>query len=458
MSAYKNLLLIILIAGFIFSFYTGYSSSAPESETGNRNRTVLEIQIDGSINPSTVDYIKTAITKAENEGMEAVLILLDTPGGLLTSTQDIVKDILNSPVPVIVYVYPKGASATSAGVFITMSANIAVMSPGTSIGAAHPVSIGQRQRSPDQSKDEKNGEDAKSQDDIMSEKIENYASSFIEGIAEERGRNVEWAAEAVRKSASITANEAVEKNVVDIVSPDIETLLKDIHGKKVKIGNEQLTLNTENSETQHLEMNLKQKIVDIISTPDIAFLLLSIGSLGILMEFYNPGMIFPGVAGLISLLIGFVSLQILPFNYGGLALLFLGLALFAAEVYVTSYGLLSIGGFIAFVFGALLLFDTPESDMRVGYEVIIATSLALGLFVLFVVYFLTKSFKLPAQGGFEGLREQQGEVLSWEGNKGKVFVQGEYWDAYSDEPLEKGDRIRVIKSEGELRIKVSKLL
>lgn len=448
---------ILLLAVFFTALFWGIISSARNSGDLNDNTEVLKIRIDGSINPSTVDYIRTAIKKADDESMEAVLILLDTPGGLLTSTKDIVQDIMNSPVPIIVFVYPKGATATSAGVFITMASNIAAMSPGSSIGAAHPVSIGQRQRTPQKGGDDKSGEDQKGSDDVMSQKIENFASSFMEGIAEERGRNVEWAAQAVRESASITAGEALKKNVVDMISPDIETLLKDIHGKKVKIGNDQLTLNTKGSVIRFLDMNIKQKIVDVISTPDIAFLLLSIGSLGILIEFYNPGMIFPGVTGLISLLIGFVSLQIIPFNYGGLALLFLGLALFAAEVYVTSYGLLSVGGFISFVFGALLLFDTPESDMRVGYDVIIATSLALGLFFLFIIYFLTKSFSMPVHGGFEGLLNQHGEVISWQGNEGKVFVQGEYWEAYSDDTLEKGDKIKVVKSEGELRIKVSKL-
>lgn len=446
---------LLILTGFILSLYSGYISSA--TQPAAKGNSILQIQIDGTINPSTVDYIRSAIIKADNEGKEALLILLDTPGGLLTSTQDIVKEILNSPVPVVIYVYPKGATATSAGVFITMSANIAAMSPGTSIGAAHPVSIGQQQRSPGKKDGEKGENGSSANDDVMSEKIENYASSFIESIAEERGRNVKWASEAVRKSASITANEAVKKNVVDLISPDIPSLLQEIDGSKVNIGTEEVTLKTAGSDIEVLEMNLKQKIVDLISTPDIAFLLLSIGSLGILIEFYNPGMIFPGIAGLMSLLIGFVSLQIIPFNYGGLALLFLGLGLFAAEVYVTSYGLLSIGGFISFVFGALLLFDTPESDMRVGYDVIIATSIAIGLFFAFVVYFIAKSFSLPAQGGFEGLRNQKGEVISWEGNRGKVFVQGEYWDAHSDDPLKKGDRIKVIESEGELRIKVGKL-
>ena len=271
---------------------------------------------------------------------------MDTPGGLLNSTKDIVKMLLNSEIPVIVYVYPKGATATSAGVFITLSAHVAAMSPGTSIGAAHPVMLGRGQKGPGKSEEK----DDKSSD-VMDEKIENFASSFIESIAQERGRNAKWAVESVRKSASVTADEALSKKVVDIISPDIPTLLSEIDGRDVKVGGKSVRLETAGAHTQRLEMSLRQKVVNVLSTPDIAFLLLSLGSLGIFLEFYNPGMIFPGVAGLISLLVGFVSLQILPFNYAGLILLFLAMVLLISEAYVTSYGLLSLAALACLVFG-----------------------------------------------------------------------------------------------------------
>ncbi|NIP29336.1 MAG: nodulation protein NfeD [Candidatus Dadabacteria bacterium] len=447
----KTLYFLITTLVLFLSLLVGYHSSASQNTNSGTNK-IIEIEINGSINPSTVDYIRKGIETAKTENASALLILLDTPGGLLNSTKDIVKSILNSEIPVIVYVYPKGATATSAGVFITLSAHIAAMSPGTSIGAAHPVTLGQGQKK----KDEKDSKDDKSKD-IMGEKLENYASSFIQSIAEERGRNAKWAIDAVRKSSSITANEALDKNVIDIISNDKISLLEDIHGKKININKSDYIISTKPPVLQKLEMNLKQKIVNIISTPDIAFLLLSMGSLGILLEFYNPGLIFPGVAGLISLIIGFISLQILPFNYGGLALLFIAIALFVAEVYATSYGLLSLAGLICFIFGALLLFDTPESDISVGYGVIIGSSLAMGGFFALVVYLLKKSFGLPAQGGFEGLIGQKGEVLYWGNGEGKVFVQGEYWKAVSDETLRQGDKIEVVESEGELEVKVSKI-
>lgn len=440
---------------FFLSFVFGYFSFADQNEPLKSN-TIVQIQIDGSINPSTADYIKHGLEKAKSENAEALLILMDTPGGLLTSTKDIVKLILNSEVPVIVYVYPRGSSATSAGVFITLSAHIAAMSPGTSIGAAHPVTLGKNNNNPDKKNQDEKDKPAESKD-IMGEKIENYASSFIESIAEERGRNVKWAEDAVRNSASVTANEALEKNIVDLISPDIDSLLSEVDGMNVKIDSSEKTIQTSNANIEKLEMNLKQKIIDVLSTPDIAFLLLSLGSLGILVEFYNPGAIFPGVAGLISLLIGFISLQILPFNYGGLILLFLGIALFVAEAYVSSYGLLALGGGICFVLGALLLFDTQGSDLKVGYGIIAACTAAFGLFSVIVIFFLRKSFGLPAQGGFEGLLGQKGEVISWENGTGTVFVQGEYWNASSEEQINKGDKIKVSESTGSLNIKVRKI-
>ena len=443
----------------IFFCFIGTICSDAYAEAG---KNVTSIQINGTINPSTTDYIKAGLKEAEEKNSEALLILLDTPGGLLNSTKDIVKLLLNSEIPVIVYVYPKGSSATSAGVFITMAGNIAAMAPGTSIGAAHPVSIGgkntkpKKNTNPLEKKNETSEKEEKENSDIMGEKIENYAISFLQSIAEERGRNIEWAEQAVKNSDSITASEALKLNVIDVISPNVPSLLNSINGKKIKVNEKQLVLNTSGAKQNFLEMSLKQKIVNILSTPDIAFLLLSLGSLGILIEFYNPGTIFPGVAGIISLLIGFVSLQILPFNYGGLALVFVGLALFVAEVYVTSYGLLSLAGLISFIFGAILLFDTNESDIKVGHRIIIATSATLGIFFLYVAYSVSRTLNLSTMSGFEGMVGEQGEVVLWEGTNGKIFINGEYWNAYSDDTLQAGDSVKVTETTGSLNIKVSK--
>ncbi|HML94344.1 MAG TPA: nodulation protein NfeD [Thermodesulfobacteriota bacterium] len=442
--------------------------SAPaESRTPGE---VIVLEINGTINPATLDYIRTGLETAGAGSAEALVILLDTPGGLLTSTKEIVKLILNSPVPVVVYVSPRGASATSAGVFITLSANIAAMAPGTSIGAAHPVSLGpgggeEKKESPGEKPaegDKKPGGEKepssgdKSNEGIMGEKLENYASSFIESIAEERGRNVEWAEEAVRKSDSITSSEALEMKVIDLIALDLPALLASINGWKVEVSGGERTLLTKDVPVRDVGMTAKQKFIDIISTPDIAFLLLSLGSLGLLLEFYNPGLIFPGVAGVVCLLMGFVSFQVLPFNYAGIALLVLGIALFIAEVYVTGYGLLAVGGLVSFALGALLLFDTPESDVRVGFDVVVASTLAFGIFFAYVIFYLIKAQRLAPRLGMEGLMGEAGDAVSDIHASGKVYINGEYWDAVSDEPIAKGERVRVEEALEGFRLKVRK--
>ena len=447
----RNLLLRAPVFLLLLFATVGYKVSTADGEPSPQAGEIVEIEINGSINPSTVDYIKTALLEARAQNARALLILMDTPGGLLNSTKDIVKVLLNSEVPVIVYVYPRGATATSAGVFITLSAHVAAMSPGTSIGAAHPVMLGGGQRGPGKPEDKKDDKSS----DVMNEKIENFASSFIESIANERGRNAKWAVESVRKSVSVTADEALKKKVIDIISPDIPSLLSEIDGKEVKLSGKSARLETAGAKTQRLEMSLRQKVVNILSTPDIAFLLLSLGSLGIFLEFYNPGMIFPGVAGLIALLIGFVSLQILPFNYAGLILLFVAMALLISEVYVTSYGLLSLAALACLVFGGLLLFDTPDSDLRVSKGTIAAVAISIGLLSVFVVYLGVKSFKVPVQGGFEGMVGQKGEVVSWSEKSGKVYIGGEYWEATGEREFSPGEKIKVTESTGDLAVKVS---
>ena len=445
---FRFLLFLLLAAG-------AYGLSAAERDSASGGREVVEIEINGSINPSTVDYLESGLSAARARNASALLVLMDTPGGLLNSTKDIVKMILNSDVPVIVYVHPRGASATSAGVFITLSAHVAAMAPGTSIGAAHPVTLGRGRQTTPGKPGEKKKEEETDSEKTMNEKVENYAASFIESIAKERGRNAKWAVESVRKSSSITAGEALEKKVIDLISPDVPSLLSTVDGKNVSVAGAERSLRTAGANSRRVEMNLRQKVVNVLSTPDIAFLLLSLGSLGIFLEFYNPGMIFPGVAGLISLLVGFVSLQILPFNYAGLVLLFVAFALIISEVFVTSYGLLSLAGLACLVFGGLLLFDTENAaGIGVDHGVIAAAAGTIGLFSAFVVYLATRSLVIPVQGGFEGMLGQKGEVVSWSAAGGKIYIQGEYWDATADRQFAPGDRVRVVESTGDLTLKI----
>lgn len=466
----------IVFIFFLILFFSFSEDSFPETKYNNKliskekldkntsrianvaeeTRNIVILEINGTINPATLDYLNDGFKKANKNDSEAVVILLDTPGGLLTSTKEIVKLLLNSEIPSIVYVSPSGATATSAGVFITLASNIAAMAPGTSIGAAHPVSLAPRGNQP-ANEGEKDKDVNSGSKDKMAEKIENYASSFIESIAEQRGRNVNWAIEAVRNSASITAIEALEKGVINIISPNLDQLMIDIDGNKVNLPGKERKLITSNVTYDRIEMNAKQKFINILSIPDIAFLLLSLGSLGLLLEFYNPGLIFPGVAGLLCLLLGFVSFQLIPFNYGGVVLLVMAIGLFIAEVYITSFGLLSIGGIICFAIGALLLFDTTESDIRVGYQIIIATTLAIGLFFFYVVYYLIKARGLKPYLGFEGMIDAEGVAETDIFKEGKIFVKGEYWNAESDEHISKGDKVKVVEAHDNFRLKVKKL-
>jgi len=305
-------------------------------------REIVLLVVDGMINPATADYIHDGIERGRQEGAQAVVIQLDTPGGLLDSAKSIVKDILGAPVPIIVYVAPSGAGATSAGVFVTLAANVAAMAPGTNIGAAHPV-----------------GGQGENISGDMREKVENFAASLSRTIAQERGRNVEWAEKAVRESVSITEQEAVKEGVVDLVADSIPDLLRKVNGRKVEVAGREVELATEDANVQRYDMRLRQKILDILANPNIAYLLLMAGVLGLYVEFTHPGVFFPGVAGTICLLLGMAALQVLPINYSGLALIILGLALLVSELFLPSFGVLGIGGIIAFILGSLLLFDTP---------------------------------------------------------------------------------------------------
>jgi membrane-bound serine protease (ClpP class) len=433
----------LFIFAFIFALLFGTLNSHADS-----NKKIILMEVNGMINPATLDYIRTGVEHAEKSSAEALIILLDTPGGLLSSMKEIVKLILNSPVPVIIYVYPNGATATSAGVFITLSANIAAMAPGTSIGAAHPVMLSPGGGGEGQGSDEQNK---------FNEKVENFASSFIESIAERRGRNAKWAIDAVRNSASITAAEALKKNVIDLISPSLDDLINQVDGRKVELPGGKRVLHTKGAVIERLDMNVKQKLIDTLSTPDIAFLLISLGSLGLLIELYNPGLIFPGVAGAICLLLGLVSLQTIPFNYAGLALLILSVLLFVSEIYITSYGLLSIGGITSFILGALLLFNTPESDVRVSLSVVMGAALAIGLFFLYAAYYLVKAQRSGIFVGLESLVGKEGVATTDIENSGKIFIHGEYWNAESDEAIGKGDKVKVVEVKDNFRLKVKKI-
>jgi membrane-bound serine protease (ClpP class) len=397
------------------------------------------ISIDGSINPAVDDFIRESIARAKADGARALVIQLDTPGGLLNSTRTIVKEMLGAPVPVMVYIAPSGAGAGSAGVFITMAAHIAAMAPGTNIGAAHPVGSG--------------GEEVKG---VMGEKIENFTASFSESIAQKRGRNTEWAIQAVRKSVAITEKEALKKNVIDIIAKDMDDLLKQADGRTVDLDGHPHTLDFKNVRVNRFEMSLKQKLLNALADPNIAYLFMMAGVLGLYMEFSHPGVMFPGVAGAICLILALTAFQVLPINYAGLGLIIFGIALLVGEAFAPSFGVLGVGGIISLALGSFFLFDTEGSDLIVDRSIIFTTVGTLGAFVLAVSYLVFRSQKSKPTLGMDGLIGKIGEVRGKLSPSGKIFVHGEYWNAQAAGEIDVGEKVEVVGYDG-MNLKVRRL-
>ena len=394
--------------------------------------------VEGVINPIIVEYMRGSIEQAEAEQAAAVIFQLDTPGGLVESTRLIVKDLLNATIPVVVYVSPSGARAASAGTFITMAASIAAMAPGTNIGAAHPVS----------------GEGKDIEGD-MRQKAENDMAAFARSIADKRGRNADWAEEAVRQSVSITETDALEKKVIDLIAEDVPDLLKQLDGRKVLLAGTEVTLHTAEATVQYRQMTWRQRVLAVISHPQIALMLLSLGSLGLLIELYNPGLIFPGVIGAISLLLAFYSLQTLPINYAGLLLLGLALVLFILETQIPSFGMLTVGGAVSMFLGSLMLIDSPEEYLRIPIAtILVVVGTTTGLFTL-VIGAAVRSMKRQPVSGQEGMIGEKGKVTRRLDPTGTVSLHGSLWTAQSASPIETGETVRVIAVDG-LRLTVAK--
>ena len=363
-----------------------------------------------------------------------MIILLDTPGGLDTAMRDIAKSILNAPLPVIVYVYPSGARAASAGVIIAQAAHIAAMAPGTNIGAAHPVAIGIGG----------SGE----MDKTMSKKVENDAAAYARSIARTRGRSEEWVEKAVRKSESITADEALKLKVIDVVAQDIEKLLAAIDQKEVTVAGQKRKISTTGAVLNTKKMGTRQGILAAISNPNIAYLLLLIGLAGLYFEFSTPGAILPGVIGGISLLLAFFGLSTLPVSYTGILLILFSIVLFIAEIKIMSHGMLTVGGVISLALGSFMLFDTPEPALRISLQVLLPAVLVASGFFIIVILLAVKAQMRKHYSGTEAMIEGQGEAQTAIDGEGKVFFQGEYWTAESDQFIPAGAKVRIKKVEG----------
>jgi len=431
-------ILVIALAAFASRIV---AADAPAKPAAPAPPWIELITIDGSINPATASYIEDSLASANADGAGALVIELDTPGGLLNSAQKIVKAILAAPIPVIVYVAPSGASAASAGVFITEAANVAAMAPGTTIGAAHPVDEG--------------GGDIKGD---MGQKVENFTAAFAREIAQQRGRNEDWMEQAVRHSVAIGEREALAKNVIDIVAPDLRSLLTQASGRKVEVAGKTVTLALGDATVRRVKMTLGLQMLNVLADPNIVYLLLMAGLIGLYFEFAHPGVIFPGVAGAICLLLALASFQVLPVNLTGLLLIFLGVGLLISEAFVTSYGILGLGGVTAFVIGSLFLIDTSKTDLVVDRDIIYGASAALTLIILGIGYIVARERRKGSTTGAEGIVGEVGEVREAiaPGAPGKVFVHGEIWRAVSNDALVPGARARVASIKG-LELQVQKL-
>lgn len=402
---------------------------------------VISMKLDGTINPATADFIHEGIDKATKENAECLIIQLNTPGGLLESTRDIVSDILASDVPVVVYVSPGGARSGSAGVFITMAANIAAMAPGTNIGAAHPVSL------------------QSSMDSIMTEKVTNDAAAFIRSIAQKRHRSMGWAENAVRMSFSYTENEALQDSAIDLIAKNERDLLNKIDGKQVEVSSGIKTLHTKDAVIETYEMGLLEKMLNLLSDPNIAYILFLLGLYGVLFELYNPGAILPGIVGVISLILAFYSMHSLPINFAGLALIVFGIILFLLEIKIASHGLLAIGGTISLLLGSLMLIRASSSLELVGISrvVIVSATAVTALFFLFVVGAGLRAQRRKVATGIDALIGETGEAIDLLNPVGTVKVQGEIWKAESiSGKINAGDKIKVTAMK-DLKLFVEKI-
>jgi len=400
---------------------------------------VSVVRIEGIISAHTSEFMISAIHQAQREGAGALVIELDTPGGLDISMREILKEMLGSPTPIVVYVSPSGARAASAGVFITIAAHVAAMAPGTNIGAAHPVSMG-----------------GEKMDKEMSKKVVNDAAAYLRSISEQRGRNAKWAEEAVRRSVSATEKEALNLRIIDLVSPSLEDLLSKIDGRTVKTPKGTVTLHTKGIPVKRVEMGFRDKVLKVISDPTIAYIFLILGFYGLFFELSNPGSILPGIVGGIFLILAFFAFQSLPVNYAGLLLILFAMILFLAEVKVMSHGLLTTGGIISMILGSLMLVDSPTPSLRISRTVIlVAVLVTTGFFVFVVTKGLHIQMKKPTTGR-EGLVGEIGVVRSRIDPEGQITVRGEIWMAFCEETLEAGEKVRVLEVVG-LKVKVEKV-
>ncbi|HDD52485.1 MAG TPA: nodulation protein NfeD [Thermosulfidibacter takaii] len=405
-------------------FFLSFLGSAHASQ-------VLVLEFKGVLNPPMAHYLVSGLEKAASSGAAGVLILIDTPGGLDPSMREVVKAIMNSPVPVITFVYPSGSRAASAGLFVLEAGHIAAMAPGTNTGAAHPVSMGGKM-----------GE-------TMKEKVANDALAFVKSIARERGRNPGWLEEAVLASSSVTAREALKLGVIDVMASSPSQLLEEVDGRKVKVAGREVVLKLKGSIMKRVEPTMKERVLYFLSMPNVAYILAVLGFYGLLFELSNPGLIFPGIVGVIFLILSFYSFHTLPLNYAGVFLIIFGVGLMVLDIKVPSHGLLTLGGVLSFFLGSVMLVDAPVHYLKLSLKVILPVAVFTALFIgLIVAAGLRAQLKKPVSGA-EGLVGEEGETKTRVNSQGgQVFVHGEIWRAVSSAPLLPGTKVRVVGVKG----------
>ena len=416
----------------LFAFFLLSGVGAPGALAGQ----IDVITVEGPITPVTAKYISDAVRNAERNGSECLIIRMDTPGGLMQATWTIDKRLLAARIPIIVYITPSGGRAASAGVFISYAAHLVAMAPSTNIGSAHPVTMG--------------GQDSSG---VMMEKVTNDAVAHIKGLAEQRGRNVQWAEEAVRSSVSITEKEALKMKVIDYIAEDLEDLIDQLDGREVSIDGEDIVLRTKGNLLKEIPMNWRYKILDKISDPNIAYILLMLGIYGIFFELSNPGSLFPGILGGIFLVLAFFALQVFSINTAGILLILLAIVFFILEANIPSFGLLTMGGIVSMVLGSLMLFRTPT--VRVSLSVIIPAVLATAAFFIFAAGLGLRAQFKKATTGQKGLIGERGEVIQVLNPEGQVSIHGEIWTAVALENIKKGEQIEVVEVDG-LKLHVRK--
>jgi len=410
----------------------------------NDGRTVALLELTGAIGPASADYFSRALQQAQREHAQLIIVRMDTPGGLDSAMRTIIQDIITSPLPVVSFVAPGGARAASAGTYILYASHVAAMAPGTNVGAATPVQISGFP--PGGGDDGARGN--KPRHSTMERKIINDAVAYIRGLAQMRGRNVQWAEQAVRSAASLSAEEALAAGVIDLMASDVADLLHKLDGRRVMVLGQARTLKTRGLQILRIVPDWRARLLAVITDPNVAYMLMLLGIYGLIFELASPGMILPGVAGAISLLLALFAFQVLPVNYTGLTLMLLGIAFMVGEIFVTSFGALGIGGVIAFVIGSIMLLDTGIPGYGISIPLIGLFALMSAGFFMLVIALVIRARRRPVVSGMEALIGSYGEALDDFEHEGRIRIHGESWRAYTGSPVQRGDRVRVVALEG----------